>query len=66
MIGQVIDKETLDQQIERKLERYQQRFNLTNADLAWMLLRIGTNYYFKDICSRGLNGNSQFHNGGQA
>ncbi len=55
----MIDIEPLDLQLERKLERYQRRYKMAYADLAWILLRIGTNYYFKDICSRGLNRNGQ-------
>ncbi len=57
MVGQMIDMEALDLGIERKLQRYQQKFNMSDADIAWILLRLGTRYYFKDISSRGLNGN---------
>ena len=59
MAGQMIDMEALDLQIERKVKRYQQKYKITNADLAWIFLRIGTNFYFKDISSRGLNENEQ-------
>ena len=51
----MIGIENFELQIEKKLERYRQKYNITNADAAWILLRIGTSYYFKDICSRRLN-----------
>jgi hypothetical protein len=56
MISQAIDIESIDQQIGKKVERYRRRYKITYADLAWILLRIGTSYYFKDICTRGTNG----------
>jgi hypothetical protein len=52
MSVQIIDLETFEAQLASKFERYQQRFKISHADLAWILLRIGTSYYFKDICSR--------------
>ena len=58
----MIDLENLEAQLTRKFERYQHRYRITHADLAWILLRIGTSYYFKDICSRGLNDNALFNN----
>ena len=48
------DLEDIETQLEKKFEKYQQRFNISHADLAWILLRIGTVYYFKDISSRSL------------
>ena len=63
MIGQIIDITSLELQIERKVERYQQKYKLTDSDLAWIFLRIGTNYYFRDICSRGSDGNGHSDNG---
>ena len=54
---QMIDLENFEVQITRKFDKYQQRYKITHADLAWILLRIGTGYYFKDICSRGLEAN---------
>jgi hypothetical protein len=64
MAGQMIDMEALDLQIERKVKRYQQKYNITNADIAWIFLRIGTSFYFKDISSRGLYESEQAnHNG---
>jgi hypothetical protein len=59
MINQMINLENFETELENRLAKYQVRYNVTNADLAWMLLRIGTNYYFRDICSRGGNGNGQ-------
>jgi len=56
MVVQLIDLENFEAQLARRLERYQQRYKITHAELAWILLRIGTSYYFKDICSRELNG----------
>jgi hypothetical protein len=64
MVGQMIDMEALDLEIERKVRRYQKKFNISDADIAWIFLRLGTSYYFKDISSRGLNGNQPInHNG---
>jgi hypothetical protein len=57
MDAQMIDMEALDLEIERKVRRYQQKFNITDSDIAWIFLRLGTSYYFKDISSRGLNRN---------
>ena len=59
MVGQMIDMEALDLQIERKVKRYQKKYRITNADIAWIFLRIGTSYYFKDISSRELNESEQ-------
>ena len=59
MIGQMIDMETLEVHIDQKVKRYQKKYYITDADLAWIFLRIGTNYYFKDISSRGWKGNEQ-------
>jgi hypothetical protein len=64
MIGQTIDIENLSLQLEGELERYQQEYKIKHGDMAWILLRIGTNYYLKDLCSRGLNGNGQFEDNG--
>ncbi|OGO31590.1 MAG: hypothetical protein A2Z29_02885 [Chloroflexi bacterium RBG_16_56_11] len=55
---QLIDLENFEARLADKFERYQLRYKITHADLAWILLRIGTSYYFKDICSRGLDGNA--------
>lgn len=55
----MIDVESFDLRLERKLERYQRRYRIPYSDLAWILLRMGTNYYFKDICSRGLIASGQ-------
>lgn len=52
---QLGDLESIEAQLAKKFERYQQKYQITNADLAWILLRIGTIYYFKDISSRELN-----------
>jgi hypothetical protein len=59
MVGQMIDLETIDLEIERNVQKYQQDYNLSDADLAWILLRLGTRYYFKDISSRDINGGRQ-------
>lgn len=64
MIGQMIDIETFALRLEKKVEKYQQRYQLADSDVAWIFFRLGTSYYFKDICSRGLNGNGQSDNGG--
>jgi hypothetical protein len=56
MVDQVIDIEALDLEIERNIQRYQQEYNISDADIAWILLRLGTSFYFKDISSRGING----------
>jgi len=52
MGAQLIDMENFEAQLGKKFERLQQKYRVTDADLAWILLRIGTGYYFKDICSR--------------
>lgn len=62
MTGQMIDVENVGLELEMELERYQQENKIKDSDMAWMLLRIGTNYYLKDICSRGSNGNGHFDN----
>lgn len=59
MISQMINLENFETELEKRLAKYQARYNVTHADLAWMLLRIGTDYYFRDICSRGINGGGQ-------
>ena len=59
----MIGIENFELQIEKKLERYQQKYDISNADVAWILLRIGTSYYFKDICSRRLNVNELTNDG---
>ena len=64
MIGQTIDIEHLSQQLEGQLEIYQQQNKIRHGDMAWILLRIGTDYYLKDLCSRGFNGNGQFEDNG--
>jgi hypothetical protein len=51
---QLADLESVETQLARKFERYQQKYGVSHADLAWILLRIGTRYYFKDIASRGV------------
>ncbi|MBI4304622.1 MAG: hypothetical protein HY665_09850 [Chloroflexi bacterium] len=51
------DLESFELGLERRLERYQRKYNLAHADLAWILLRVGTSYYFRDISSRRINGN---------
>ena len=63
---QMIDLENIEAQLIQKFERYQKRYKVTHADLAWILLRLGNSFYFKDICSRGFNENSLFRgNGGR-
>ena len=37
---QMIDLEYIEAQCIRKIEKYQQRYNLTHADVAWILLRL--------------------------
>jgi len=64
MVGQVMDIEALDLEIERKIRRYQHKFNITDGDIAWIFLRLGTSYYFRDISSRGLNGNQPVNHKG--
>ena len=49
MNDQVVKLEAFEQELEKKLARYQFRYNLTNADVAWMLLRLGTSFHFKDM-----------------
>ncbi len=65
MSVQLVDLETFEAQLAQKFERYQHRFKISHADLAWILLRIGTSYYFKDICSRGVSNNSMLRNNGR-
>lgn len=52
---QTKDLEDIETQLTKKFEKYQQRFQISHADLAWILLRMGTVYYLKDISSRALN-----------
>ena len=66
MIEQMVDIENLEVKIGKRLERYQQRYGIAHADVAWILLRIGTSYYFKDICSRALEGNGHFGGNGHS
>jgi hypothetical protein len=54
MVNQTIDIHGLELQLQERVARYQQKYKLSNADLAWVFLRIGTHYYFRDICTRGL------------
>ena len=61
---QTIDLEQFEVQLARKFEKYQQRYHIAHADLAWILLRMGMGYYFKDICSRELNDRILVHNNG--
>lgn len=63
MVSDVIDIENIQLQLESELEKYRQENQITYADLAWMLLQMGTNYYFKDICYRGLNKNNHHVSG---
>ncbi len=56
MTNQLIDVEAVDLEIERNIQRYQQEYDVSDADIAWILLRLGTSFYFKDISSRGING----------
>ncbi len=55
MTNQLIDIEAIDLEIERNIQRYQQEYDVSDADVAWVLLRLGISYYFKDITSRGIN-----------
>ena len=59
MVNQTIDINSLELQLQERVARYQQKYKVSNADLAWVFLRIGTSYYFKDICTRSLNGDGQ-------
>ncbi len=52
----MIDIDNLKMQLSQELERYQKEHKITDADVAWTLLQLGTNYYFKDISSRGVAG----------
>ena len=64
MANQVTDMEAIDLEIERNVQRYQQEYNVSDCDIAWILLRLGTCYYFKDISSRGMKENQQsIHSG---
>ncbi|OGO22501.1 MAG: hypothetical protein A2144_10685 [Chloroflexi bacterium RBG_16_50_9] len=60
MTGEMLNIETLSQQIEKKVERYRRRYQITYADLAWLFLRIGLSCYYKELCVRDTNGNGQF------
>ena len=57
MASETIDINALELRFRERVARYQRKYRLANADLAWIFLRIGTNYYFKDICHREINGN---------
>lgn len=61
MVGQTLDTEAIDLEIRRNLQIYQKEYNISDADLAWILLRLGTGYYFKDISSRGMNRNQRIN-----
>ena len=65
MVSQTIDIHGLELQLQERVARYQQKYRLSNADLAWVFLRIGTHYYFKDICTRGLPDDGQNGPGGR-
>jgi hypothetical protein len=60
MVNQILDTEAIDLEIRRSLEKYQREHKISDAQLAWVLLRLGTGYYFKDISSRGMNGGHPF------
>ncbi|MGD0795125.1 MAG: hypothetical protein ABR958_06015 [Dehalococcoidales bacterium] len=64
MVSQMLDTEAIDLEIKKSLQKYQQEYKISNAELAWVLLRLGTSYYFKDISSRGLNGNQPLNTNG--
>ncbi len=57
MLNQLNDLERIDESFVKRIERYQQRYRVSYSELAWILLRVGTFYYFKDISTRGLNDN---------
>ena len=40
--------------LEEKLTWMQEKFNLADADMAWLLLQKGTHYYFRDVAGRRL------------
>lgn len=61
MVSQMLDTEAINLEIKKRLQKYQQEYKISDAELAWVLLRLGTSYYFKDISSRGLNGNQPLH-----
>jgi hypothetical protein len=66
MIGQTIELENLSEQLEGELEIYQKQNRIRPGDMAWILLRIGTNYYLKDLCSRQYHGNGQSEDNAEA
>ena len=59
MAYQVLDIDAIDLEIEEKIQKCQQEFCVSDADIAWILLRLGTHYYFKDISSRAMCGSPQ-------
>ncbi len=65
MVNQTIDINSLELQLQERVARYRQRYKVSNADLAWVFLRIGTSYYFKDISERSLRGDGQRDTGGR-
>ncbi len=52
----VRDIEAVDLRVERLAERYQRRYGIDYGNLAWILLRLGTVYYFRDLCVGHVNG----------
>ena len=49
-----MDVEAFHLWLERELEIKRKELKLSDADLAYILLLLGTRYYFKDIARREL------------
>ena len=46
--------EEFEEWLYRLLKDSKQKLNMSDRTIAWILLREGTNYYFKDICNDEL------------
>jgi len=44
------DIDSFENDLNELLDKAKREYNITDATLAWVLLREGTNYYFKTIC----------------
>jgi hypothetical protein len=53
-----VDIEDLICKLDKDIQHFQTRYQLDNRNMADILLSLGQEFYFKDICTRSLNGNS--------
>ena len=54
-MAEVQDVESLEVILDKRLSRIVRRLQLSDADVAWVLLALGTRYYFRDMCHRSVD-----------